>query len=226
MRLRITLLTIAFGALLLVGSCVVEKANEAQGLPQSSNGPSGTSEVSQAQAEETRLGDKVDVRVPAAGNESVRIEKREQTKLPKLEKQLPRYIQGLLQTRIEAAPGEESVKFGISATNVSGRDLKLSFGSGHQFDLSVYNDRNEEVYSWANDKSFTQALIEMKLKKGKTISFEEEWNWIGNDGEAVPDGEYVVKLVLLAKVELPQDEQADPGQFTAETVLHVKREQS
>ncbi len=224
MKTRIACLAIAFGVLLFIGSCVVKKVDQPEG---GITVLSANRAESPLRAEEARQ-PKTEVRIGEiiTGSESVRASKQRETRLPLPAKKRPDYVKGLLRTSLETRTAGDGVKLVFSLTNVSDRELKLTFGSGMRYDFAVYDDRNEEIYRWSNDKIFTQALIETKLKQAESMEFEEEWNRIDNHGERVPDGAYAVRLVFHAGIELPDGQLADPEQLTAEADLAMKKEQS
>lgn len=210
MKTRMAWLAVSFAALLLIGSCVVKKADE----------PVAGGEAAPAMASEASLSRAVEV------SEGVRIGKQGERALPPTAKKRPTYVKDLLHTKLEAKAGKESVKLAFSVTNVSGRELELTFGSGMQYDFAVYDGRHNEIYRWSHDKSFTQALIETKLNRNEALEFEEVWDGTDNNGETVPDGVYTVRLIIRAAVDLPSGQLLAPGQLEAETVVAIKKEQS
>lgn len=200
MKLRLAMLVVACGALLLIVSCTAKKVDH----------------LAPSEGPESSLADTV----PAiAENVQVYKQQKEAESPPLLRKQQPVYVEGLLQTKLQTKTARDSVKLLFSLNNISDRELKLTFGSGMRYDYSVYDSRNEEIYRWSIDKSFTQALIEMKLKSSESIEFEEEWNWTDNQGDPVPDGTYTLRLNIIAGVELPDGQSPDPAQLSAEAEL-------
>jgi hypothetical protein len=107
---------------------------------------------------------------------------------------------GLLKMSLETVEENEQLKINFSLQNISGKDLQISFGSGQQYDILVFNERNEEVYKWSNDKSFTQALIERDLKKGEKLTFTEKWNFKDNKGLSIAKGRYNLKVLIMVKM--------------------------
>ncbi|MFC4597603.1 BsuPI-related putative proteinase inhibitor [Cohnella hongkongensis] len=236
MKIRMAALATAFCALLLIVSCVAEKTNGAPdggevsqehggGSPAPGGSSAGEGEPSSAYPAAS-FKPEVEVRVeePIVRNESARTLKQEEIRLPA--KKPKEYVQGLLQTRLKTKSGKEGVRLKFSLTNLSGRELKLTFGSGLRYDYVVVNSRDEEIYRWSEDKVFTQAQIESKLKRDESLEFEEMWSLVDRDGAPVPDGDYVVRLHIPVRVELPDGQAADPEQLKAEAALSVKKEQS
>jgi len=210
MKTRMAWLAASFAALLLIGSCVVKKADE----------PVVGGEAAPAIEAEASLSRAVEA------SEGERIGKQGERALPPTAKKRPTYVKDLLHTKLEAKTGTESVKLAFSVKNVSGRELKLTFGSGMQYDFAVYDGRHDEVYRWSLDKSFTQALIEKKLKRDEALEFEEEWSLADNSGAPVPDGDYTVRLIIHAAADLPGGQLLAPGQLEAEADVTIKKEQS
>ncbi|QTH41467.1 hypothetical protein J4772_28615 [Cohnella sp. LGH] len=203
MKLRLALLAVALGTLLLIVSCAAKKVDQ----------------LDPSQGTQSSLADTA----PAAAEDVQVYKQTEAESLPLIRKQQPVYVQGLLQTKLQTKMDKDSVKLLFSLDNLSDRELKLTFGSGMRYDFAVYDSGDEEIYRWSNDKSFTQALIEMKLKPSDSIEFEEEWDWTDNQGDAVPNGIYTLRLSIAAAVELPDGQALDPAQLTAETDLILRR---
>ncbi len=203
MKLRLAVLAVSLGALLLIVSCAATKVDRLD--------PSQGMEASFADT------------MPAAAEDVQVYKQTEAESLPLIRKQQPVYVEGLLQTKLQTKTAKDSVKLLFSLDNISDRELKLTFGSGMRYDFAVYDSRDEEIYRWSNDKGFTQALIELKLKPSDSIEFEEEWNWTDNQGDAMPNGIYTLRLSIAAAVELPDDQALDPAQLTAEADLILRR---
>jgi hypothetical protein len=109
-------------------------------------------------------------------------------------------LTGLFKVSLETLKENEQLKINFSLQNISGKDLQISFGSGQQYDIVVFNERNEEVYKWSNNKAFTQALIERDFKKEGKLTFTEKWNFKDNEGVSVVNGRYNIKVLIMVSM--------------------------
>lgn len=76
--------------------------------------------------------------------------------------------------------------------NNTEEDIRITYSSGQKYDILIYNASEELVYNWSNDKGFTMALVDVMIEKGSTISFDESWNYIDNNGHEVGEGIYKI----------------------------------
>jgi hypothetical protein len=128
-------------------------------------------------------------------------------------------IQGLFETSLETVKADDKISIDFVLKNISGKALQLKYGSGQQFDIWVYNEQNEEVYRWSNDKAFTQALIETELSKSGQLTFNEDWNLEDNKGNPIPAGKYTIEVRVMIGLEtgtISQDE------LTAKTFIEIE----
>jgi len=100
----------------------------------------------------------------------------------------------------------------------TGKALPITYGSGQRYDFWVYNEQNEEIYRWSNNKAFTQALIEHKLKKSEQLAFEETWNLLDNEGNPVPPGTYTIKVMIMIGSD---SETIHPDELSAQTKMDI-----
>jgi len=110
-------------------------------------------------------------------------------------------MKGLFKTSLDIVEADGKLTITFSLTNLSGKDLQITHGSGQQYDILIFNDQDEEVYKWSNNKAFTQALIGRELKRSEQLDFEEEWNLTDNNGDYVPAGAYTVVVEMMVGLE-------------------------
>lgn len=127
-------------------------------------------------------------------------------------------MEGLFETTldIEEADGKLDIRFSLK--NVSGKDLQITHGSGQQYDIWIYNDRDEEVYRWSHNKAFTQALIVRGLGDSEQLSFEEEWDLRDSNGEPVPAGTYTVAVEVMIGMD---EGTIDRGSLKAQSTVEL-----
>jgi hypothetical protein len=77
-------------------------------------------------------------------------------------------------------------------TNVSNKDVLLTYSSGQKYDYRVYDPNGKMVYQWSKDKFFTMALVDQVIKSGAFITFDELWTFVDDEGVKVPDGVYKI----------------------------------
>lgn len=67
----------------------------------------------------------------------------------------------------------ESVVWSFAVTNTSAEPLTLTFPSGQRADI-VLSDEGEEVYRWSEGRVFTQAIEDVTVDAGETVTFDLE----------------------------------------------------
>jgi len=119
---------------------------------------------------------------------------------PELEQELQkkkRPMQGLFETTMETIKADGKINIHFSIRNISGNDLRITYGSGQQYDVWVYNENDEEVYRWSLNKAFTEALIVREFDNSEAIEFDEAWNLQDNEGDPVPSGPYSIVIRIM-----------------------------
>ncbi len=129
-------------------------------------------------------------------------------------------IEGLLKTTLEAVLEDKKLMINFSLRNISNKDLKISFGSGQQYDIFVYNVQNEEVFTWSNNYSFTQALIERDIKKGDSLVYTENWDLKDNGGNPISKGVYTIKVLIMGHVTIGEG-RVNPEELIAESTIEL-----
>lgn len=125
----------------------------------------------------------------------------------------------VVETTLNLIEQGKALKLDFSLKNSSDKELDLLFGSGHQFDIIVTDSKGSEVYNWAEDKAFTQALIEKTLAPGQELIFSEEWGYTDTKGEPLPSGKYSVRVNIKASVE---NEELKAGDLSATKEIEIK----
>lgn len=75
---------------------------------------------------------------------------------------------------VEAEVVSGGLEVTIILENRTDQEETLTFMSGHQFDLTIYQS-GELVYDYAEGMMFTQAIIEQTLAPGEELIFTETW---------------------------------------------------
>ena len=88
------------------------------------------------------------------------------------------------------------VRLVLELKNLSDETLNFNFSSGKQYDFEVDNADKQMVWSWSQDKFFTQALSTLTLGPKETVKFAQNWDQKDNAGRQVPAGVYRVTGML------------------------------
>jgi len=92
----------------------------------------------------------------------------------------------------------EPVAITLSVTNRGDLPAQLEFANAQKFELTVTR-KGREVWRWSAGRMLAQVLATITLGPGDTLTFQEEWNQLDNDGDRVPPGDYTVAGWLTAK---------------------------
>ncbi len=88
----------------------------------------------------------------------------------------------------------EVATFILTVSNDTSEEINVTYSSSQKYDFLVLND-TDVVWKWSYDKVFTQAIVEESILPNTSISFEEEWNQVDNNGISVDTGSYVLKAI-------------------------------
>ncbi len=116
------------------------------------------------------------------------------------EEELKKPLTGLFITEMDVKQENREVKLDFSLQNDSDEDLEIYFGSGQKFDIFITDQNNQEVYRWSHDKSFTQAIVDITLKKDERLLFNEVWDYKDNEGNKVSQGKYTITVKIFARL--------------------------
>ncbi|HHW00425.1 MAG TPA: hypothetical protein GXX36_12830 [Clostridiaceae bacterium] len=91
----------------------------------------------------------------------------------------------------------------------------LLFGSGQQFEITITDEKGEEVYRYSDDKFFTMAIVTKSINPGESLKWQDTWDMTNKDGEKLTSGKYKAKIDILV---IPEEdgEKIDPSQLTTE----------
>jgi hypothetical protein len=94
---------------------------------------------------------------------------------PVVKKVRPKQVPGgpALVSDLRAAADPHGVHFDFEVTNVTRKDLELSFPDGQEYEFTVLNAAGREVYRWGATRMFTQSLKNRVIEGGETMRIEE-----------------------------------------------------
>jgi len=108
---------------------------------------------------------------------------------------------------------DDKMIFNFELVNHYAEAKDLLFGSGQQFEITVTDEKDKEVYKYSDDKFFTQALVEISVNPGESIKWQDSWDMTNKEGEKLTSGKYKAKIKILAITE-ENDEKIDENQLT------------
>ncbi|MZQ85612.1 hypothetical protein GQF01_26170 [Paenibacillus sp. 5J-6] len=158
------------------------------------------------------------VRVELAVNPDPEVE----NELQKKQDEQSKSVAGLFKTSLEVLNEDGKLNVNFNLQNVSGKEQRISYGSGQQYDIFIYNEKKEEIYRWSINRAFTQALIIRNLKKDDKLIFNEEWNLKNKKRHAVPPGKYTIEVEVMIDLNSEGIVRIHPDDLTAKTIFEVK----
>ena len=75
------------------------------------------------------------------------------------------------------------VSLSLHVTNLADHSLELDFPSGQTHDFAVLDSAGKELWRWSSGRMFTQALQNKLLSSSETVTYEEQWNPRGQQGD-------------------------------------------
>jgi hypothetical protein len=83
-----------------------------------------------------------------------------------------------------------TVRFELDVTNVSKKQVELTFPDGQTHDFAVIDSAGREVYRWAEGRMFTQSV------QNKTVDAGETLHIVQRATPSLPEGSYVAVATL------------------------------
>ncbi|KAF0818075.1 MULTISPECIES: BsuPI-related putative proteinase inhibitor [unclassified Cytobacillus] len=93
--------------------------------------------------------------------------------------------------------GTEKMEMELVLKNTANYPLSFEFMSSQFYEVEIFNQKGEKVYSSSEGKAFLQAIQTIDVKPDESRVWKEHWDYRQN-GERVDEGEYTVKARLLA----------------------------
>ncbi|NMB96183.1 MAG: hypothetical protein GYA02_06180 [Clostridiaceae bacterium] len=76
----------------------------------------------------------------------------------------------------------------------------LEFSSGQQFEVTIADEKGEEVYRYSDGKSFTMALIYKDINPGESLKWQDIWDMTNKEGEKLTSGKYQARIDILVRL--------------------------
>ena len=155
-----------------------------------------------------------------ANNESKPHEKLEPERVELAVEQV-KSVAGLFKTSLEVLEDDGKININFNLQNVSGKEQRISYGSGQQYDIFIYNEKKEEIYRWSINRAITQAGIVRNMKKDDKLIFNEQWNLKDNKRHVVPPGKYTMKVEVMVDLYSEEIPRIHPDDLTAGAIFEV-----
>ena len=97
---------------------------------------------------------------------------------------------------VSQAPYGETVRMKMTVRNVSDGPVRFYTGGRPPHDFVIMTPDGEPVWRWACAKIRQLPLDSEILEPGEMLEFTGEWEQVGNRGEPVPPGTYLVQGIL------------------------------
>lgn len=116
-----------------------------------------------------------------------------------------------LETKGAVEIKDQKAIFDFELFNHSTYRKDITFSSGQQFELTIQNEKGNNVYKYSDGKYFTQALIEKSIEPGQALKWQNIWDMKDKDGKLVAEGNYVAKIDILVmnqqgEVQIPSEQ--------------------
>lgn len=108
-------------------------------------------------------------------------------------------VKGKYETKGNYEIKDGRVIFNFELMSHYAAEQELLFSSGQQFELTITDEKDEEVYRFSDGKFFTMALLYKTLNPGESLKWQDEWNMTNKDGEKLSCGNYKAVIKVLAK---------------------------
>jgi hypothetical protein len=83
-----------------------------------------------------------------------------------------------------------ALRFALDVTNVSKKNVELTFPDGQTYDFAVIDSNGREVYRWGTGRMFTQSVQNKMIDRGETLHIAERAT------PSLPQGSYVAVATL------------------------------
>lgn len=84
----------------------------------------------------------------------------------------------------------EPIAMALTVLNQNSRPEQLRFTSSKIYDFHLYDDDDQLVWKWSEDKMFAMSLIDLKLESKLPLTYVVTFNQIPASGEGLKPGKY------------------------------------
>jgi len=134
-----------------------------------------------------------------------------------VEKEKESDVQQIAKDRFETRGDYEikdgKVVFNFELVNRYEEAKELMFGSGQQFEVTITDEKGNEVYRYSDGKFFTLALVSKTINPGEAVKWQDEWDMTDKEGNELTAGKYQAKIDIMV-VQGEDEEKIDESQLT------------
>lgn len=98
--------------------------------------------------------------------------------------------------KVDYTRGETAV-LTLVVKNTSSLPVVVNFSNGQQYDFAARDANGATLWTWSNGKTFSPSGSQRILSGGETLTIQETFSFVGNDGQALLDGGYTVSGTYL-----------------------------
>jgi len=95
-----------------------------------------------------------------------------------------------------AGPGSTTLPVTLRLSLMNEEDMMLAYATSQEYDISMWNDKGQEIYRWSSDKVFTQGVWARWVHG--TLTHRVEIPLKDASGQPLPAGNYVIHAWLTA----------------------------
>ncbi len=106
--------------------------------------------------------------------------------------------------------------FDFELINHYNEPKELLFGSGQQFEITITDEKGEEVYRYSDGKFFTMAIVARTINPGESLKWQDTWDMTNKAGEKLTSGKYKAEIEILV---LPEGEGEKIDKSQLKTIL-------
>ncbi|KON89466.1 hypothetical protein AF332_23365 [Sporosarcina globispora] len=93
--------------------------------------------------------------------------------------------------------GPENMEIELLLRNTASYPLNFEFRTSQFYEVGIFNQKGQQVYSSSEGKAFLQAIQTIAINPDESKVWKEQWDYM-HKGERVQEGKYIVKAKLLA----------------------------
>ncbi len=126
---------------------------------------------------------------------------------------------GKFETRADFSIKDGKMTFDFELYSHYTQRQDLIFGSGQQFEVTVEDEKGNEVYRFSDGKAFTLALVMKSIEPGESLVWQGVWDMTDKEGNKVSEGKYKATIKILVIHEegekpIPEEQLTKEIEFT------------
>ncbi|RXE59977.1 BsuPI-related putative proteinase inhibitor [Acetivibrio mesophilus] len=134
-----------------------------------------------------------------------------------IEKEKEANVQPIAKERFETRGNyeikDDKVVFDFELMSHYTEAKELMFGSGQQFEVTITDEKGNEVYRFSEGKFFTLALVPKTINPGEAIKWQDEWDMTDKEGNKLTTGKYQAKIEIMV-IQGEEEEKIEESQLS------------